>query len=173
MLVINLAINNEEKIMKKLATTLTALVIATGLTVSAQAATKVTTTTKSTTTHKNVASAKAKPQKSTKASKNTHSTKASAKAKKGSRATPRTSEVNIDIPADLKIDESTNKSVAPSAPMNAQPNPAVVVPVVKVIPKGPAVQSVTVKPIDDNTAIASTTTIVPVDVQTVPVVVKP
>ena len=173
MLVINLAINNEEKIMKKLATTLTALVIATGLTVSAQAATKVTTTTKSTTTHKNVASAKAKPQKatqkSTKASKNTHSTKASAKAKKGSRATPRTSEINIDIPADLKIDESTNKSVAPSAPMNAQPNPAVVVPVVKVIPKGPAVQAVTVKPIDDNTAIASTTTIVPVDVQTVPV----
>jgi len=78
--------------MKKLATTLTALVIATGLTVSAQAATKVTTTTKSTTTHKNVASAKAKPQKatqkSTKASKNTHSTKASAKAKKGSKATP-------------------------------------------------------------------------------------
>lgn len=51
--------------MKKLATTLTALVIATGLTVSAQAATKVTTTTKSTTTHKNVASAKAKPQKAT------------------------------------------------------------------------------------------------------------
>lgn len=149
--------------MKKLATTLTALVIATGLTVSAQAATKVTTTTKSTTTHKNVATAKAKPQKSTKASKNTHST----------RATPRTSEVNIDIPADLKIDESTNKSVAPSAPMNAQPNPAVVVPVVKVIPKGPAVQSVTVQPVDDNTAIASTTTIVPVDVQTVPVVVKP
>ena len=163
--------------MKKLATTLTALVIATGLTVSAQAATKVTTTTKSTTTHKNVATAKAKPQKatqkSTKASKNTHSTKASAKAKKGSKVAPRTSEVNIDIPADLKIDESTNKSVAPSAPMNAQPKPVVVVPVVKVIPKGPAVQSVTVKPIDDNTAIASKTTIVPVDVQTVPVVVKP
>ena len=163
--------------MKKLATTLTALVIATGLTVSAQAATKVTTTTKSTTTHKNVATAKAKPQKattqkSTKASKNKHSAKASA-AKKGSKATPRTSEVNIDIPADLKIDESNNKSVAPSAPMNAQPKPVVVVPVVKVIPKGPAVQSVTVKPIDDNTAIASKTTIVPVDVQTVPVVVKP
>ena len=164
--------------MKKLATTLTALVIATGLTVSAQAATKVTTTTtNSTTTHKNVATAKAKPQKatqkSTKASKNTHSTKASAKAKKGSKATPRTSEINIDIPADLKIDESTNKSVAPRAPMNAQPNPVVVVPVVKVIPKGPAVQAVTVKPIDDNTAIASTTTAVPVDVQIVPVVVKP
>ena len=150
--------------MKKLATTLTALVIATGLTVSAQAATKVTTTTKSTTTHKNVASAKAKPQKatqkSTKASKNTHSTKASAKAKKGSKATPRTSEVNIDIPADLKIDESTNKSVAPSAPMNAQPNPAVVVPVVKVIPKGPAVQSVTVKPIDDNNCACGSKTII-------------
>lgn len=164
--------------MKKLATTLTALVIATGLTVSAQAATKVTTTTKSTTTHKNVATAKAKPQKattqkSTKASKNTHSAKASATAKKGTKATKRTSEVNIDIPADLKIDESTNKSVAPRAPMNAQPNPVVVVPVVKVIPKGPAVQSVTVQPVDDNTAIASTTTTVPVDVQTVPVVVNP
>ena len=103
--------------MKKLATTLTALVIATGLTVSAQAATK------STTTHKNVATAKAKPQKSTKASKNTHSTKASIKAKKGSKATPRTSEINIDIPADLKIDESSNKSVAPVAPRNAQSNP--------------------------------------------------
>ena len=163
--------------MKKLATTLTALVIATGLTVSAQAATKVTTTTKSTTTHKNVATAKAKPQKatqkSTKASKNNHSTKASAKAKKGSKATPRTSEVNIDIPADLKIDESNNKSVAPTAPMNAQPNPAVVVPVVKVTQTGPAVQSVTVQPIDDNTAITSPTTTVPVDVQTVPVVVNP
>lgn len=162
--------------MKKLATTLTALVIATGLTVSAQAATKVTTTTKSTTTHKNVASAKAKPQKatqkSTKASKNTHSTKASAKAKKGSKATPRTSEVNIDIPADLKIDESSNKSVAPAAPRNAQSNPRVV-PVAKVIPKGPVVQSITVQPVDDNTAIASTTTAVPVDVQIVPVVVKP
>lgn len=161
--------------MKKLATTLTALVIATGLTFSAQAATKVTTTTKSTTTHKNVA--KAKPQKatqkSTKASKNTHSTKASAKAKKASKATPRTSEVNIDIPADLKIDESNNKSVAPTAPMNAQPNPVVVVPVAKVIPKGPVVQSVTVQPVDDNTAITSTTTAVPVDVQIVPVVVNP
>lgn len=164
--------------MKKLATTLTALVIATGLTVSAQAATKVTTTTKSTTTHKNVATAKAKPQKattqkSTKASKNKHSAKASATAKKGSKATPRTSEVNIDIPADLKIDESNNKSVAPTAPMNAQPNPAVVVPVVKVTQTGPAVQSVSVQPVDDNTAIASTTTTVPVDVQTVPVVVNP
>ena len=159
--------------MKKLATTLTALVIATGLTVSAQAATKVTTTTKSTTTHKNVATAKAKPQKSTKASKNTHSTKASAKAKKGSKVAPRTSEVNIDIPADLKIDETNNKSVAPTAPMNAQPNPVVVVPVAKVIQTGPAVQSVTVQPVDDNTAIASTTTTVPVDIQTVPVVVNP
>ena len=119
----SIVINNEEKIMKKLATTLTALVIATCLTVSAQAATKVTTTTKSTTTHKNVATAKAKPQKSTKASKNTHSTKASAKAKKGSKVAPRTSEVNIDIPADLKIDESSNKSVAPVAPRNAQSNP--------------------------------------------------
>ena len=119
----SIVINNEEKIMKKLATTLTALVMATGLTVSAQAATKVTTTTKSTTTHKNVATAKAKPQKSTKASKNTHSTKASAKAKKGSKVAPRTSEVNIDIPADLKIDESSNKSVAPVAPRNAQSNP--------------------------------------------------
>lgn len=162
--------------MKKLATTLTALVIATGLTVSAQAATKVTTTTKSTTTHKNVASAKAKPQKatqkSTKASKNTHSTKASAKAKKGSKATPRTSEINIDIPADLKIDESSNKSVAPVAPRNAQSNPRVV-PVAQVTQTGPAVQSVTVQPVDDNTAIASTTTTVPVDVQTVPVVVNP
>lgn len=162
--------------MKKLATTLTALVIATGLTVSAQAATKVTTTTKSTTTHKNVATAKAKPQKatqkSTKASKNTHSTKASAKAKKGSKVAPRTSEVNIDIPADLKIDESSNKSVAPAAPRNAQSNPRVV-PVAKVTQTGPAVQAVTVKPIDDNTAIASTTTTVPVDVQIVPVVVKP
>ena len=162
--------------MKKLATTLTALVIATGLTVSAQAATKVTTTTKSTTTHKNVATAKAKPQKatqkSTKASKNTHSTKASAKAKKGSKVAPRTSEVNIDIPADLKIDESSNKSVAPAAPRNAQSNPRVV-PVAQVTQTGPAVQSVTVKPIDDNTAIASTTTAVPVDVQIVPVVVKP
>lgn len=161
--------------MKKLATTLTALVIATGLTVSAQAATKVTTTTKSTTTHKNVAKAKQQKatQKSTKASKNTHSTKASAKAKKSSKATPRTSEVNIDIPADLKIDESNNKSVAPTAPMNAQPNPAVVVPVAKVTQTGPAVQSVSVQPVDDNTAIASTTTTVPVDVQTVPVVVNP
>ena len=162
--------------MKKLATTLTALVIATGLTVSAQAATKVTTTTKSTTTHKNVASAKAKPQKatqkSTKASKNTHSTKASAKAKKGSKATPRTSEVNIDIPADLKIDESSNKSVVPAAPRNAQSNPRVV-PVAQVTQTGPAVQSITVQPVDDNTAIASTTTTVPVDVQTVPVVVNP
>ena len=162
--------------MKKLATTLTALVIATGLTVSAQAATKVTTTTKSTTTHKNVATAKAKPQKatqkSTKASKNTHSTKASAKAKKGSKATPRTSEINIDIPADLKIDESSNKSVAPAAPRNAQSNPRVV-PVAQVTQTGPAVQSVTVQPVDDNTAIASTTTTVPVDVQTVPVVVNP
>ena len=138
----SIAINNEEKIMKKLATTLTALVIATGLTVSAQAATKVTTTTKSTTTHKNVATAKAKPQKatqkSTKASKNTHSTKASAKAKKGSKVAPRTSEVNIDIPADLKIDESTNKSVAPAAPRNAQSNPRVV-PVAQVTQTGPAV----------------------------------
>ena len=162
--------------MKKLATTLTALVIATGLTVSAQAATKVTTTTKSTTTHKNVATAKAKPQKatqkSTKASKNTHSTKASAKAKKGSKVAPRTSEVNIDIPADLKIDESSNKSVAPVAPRNAQSNPRVV-PVAQVTQTGPAVQSVTVQPVDDNTAIASTTTTVPVDVQTVPVVVNP
>ncbi|MDI4510412.1 hypothetical protein E6P75_09350 [Moraxella osloensis] len=162
--------------MKKLATTLTALVIATGLTVSAQAATKVTTTTKSTTTHKNVATAKAKPQKatqkSTKASKNTHSTKASAKAKKGSKVAPRTSEVNIDIPADLKIDESSNKSVAPAAPRNAQSNPRVV-PVAKVTQTGPAVQSVTVQPVDNNTAIASTTTTVPVDVQTVPVVVNP
>lgn len=162
--------------MKKLATTLTALVIATGLTVSAQAATKVTTTTKSTTTHKNVATAKAKPQKatqkSTKASKNTHSTKASAKAKKGSKATKRTSEVNIDIPADLKIDESSNKSVAPAAPRNAQSNPRVV-PVAQVTQTGPAVQSITVQPVDDNTAIASTTTTVPVDVQTVPVVVNP
>ena len=162
--------------MKKLATTLTALVIATGLTVSAQAATKVTTTTKSTTTHKNVATAKAKPQKatqkSTKASKNTHSTKASAKAKKGSKVAPRTSEVNIDIPADLKIDESSNKSVAPVAPRNAHSNPRVV-PVAQVTQTGPAVQSVTVQPVDDNTAIASTTTIVPVDVQTVPVVVNP
>lgn len=162
--------------MKKLATTLTALVIATGLTVSAQAATKVTTTTKSTTTHKNVATAKAKPQKatqkSTKASKNTHSTKASATAKKGTKATKRTSEVNIDIPAELKIDESSNKSVVPAAPRNAQSNPRVV-PVAQVTQTGPAVQSVTVKPIDDNTAIASTTTAVPVDVQIVPVVVKP
>lgn len=162
--------------MKKLATTLTALVIATGLTVSAQAATKVTTTTKSTTTHKNVATAKAKPQKatqkSTKASKNTHSTKASAKAKKGSKATPRTSEINIDIPAELKIDESSNKSVVPAAPRNAQSNPRVV-PVAQVTQTGPAVQSVTVQPVDDNTAIASTTTTVPVDVQTVPVVVNP
>ena len=162
--------------MKKLATTLTALVIATGLTVSAQAATKVTTTTKSTTTHKNVATAKAKPQKatqkSTKASKNTHSAKASAKAKKGSKVAPRTSEVNIDIPAELKIDESSNKSVAPAAPRNAQSNPRVV-PVAKVTQTGPAVQSVTVQPVDDNTAIASTTTTVPVDVQTVPVVVNP
>lgn len=162
--------------MKKLATTLTALVIATGLTVSAQAATKVTTTTKSTTTHKNVATAKAKPQKatqkSTKASKNTHSTKASAKAKKGSKVAPRTSEVNIDIPADLKIDESSNKSVAPVAPRNAQSNPRVV-PVAQVTQTGPAVQSVTVQPVDDNTAIASTTTTVPVDIQTVPVVVNP
>lgn len=162
--------------MKKLATTLTALVIATGLTVSAQAATKVTTTTKSTTTHKNVATAKAKPQKatqkSTKASKNTHSTKASATAKKGSKVAPRTSEVNIDIPADLKIDESSNKSVAPAAPRNAQSNPRVV-PVAKVTQTGPAVQSVTVQPVDNNTAIASTTTTVPVDVQTVPVVVNP
>ena len=57
--------------------------------------------------------------------------------------------------------------------MNAQPTPVVVVPVAKVIPKGPVVQSVTVKPVDDNTAIASKTTIVPVDVQIVPVVVKP
>ena len=162
--------------MKKLATTLTALVIATGLTVSAQAATKVTTTTKSTTTHKNVATAKAKPQKatqkSTKASKNKHSAKASATAKKGTKATKRTSEVNIDIPADLKIDESSNKSVAPAAPRNAQSNPRVV-PVAKVTQTGPAVQSVTVQPVDNNTAIASTTTTVPVDVQTVPVVVKP
>lgn len=162
--------------MKKLATTLTALVIATGLTVSAQAATKVTTTTKSTTTHKNVATAKAKPQKatqkSTKASKNTHSTKASAKAKKGSKVAPRTSEVNIDIPAELKIDESSNKSVAPAAPRNAQSNPRVV-PVAQVTQTGPAVQSITVQPVDDNTAIASTTTTVPVDVQTVPAVVNP
>lgn len=162
--------------MKKLATTFTALVIATGLTVSAQAATKVTTTTKSTTTHKNVATAKAKPQKatqkSTKASKNTHSTKASAKAKKGTKATKRTSEVNIDIPADLKIDESSNKSVAPVAPRNAQSNPRVV-PVAQVTQTGPAVQSVSVQPVDNNTAIASTTTTVPVDVQTVPVVVNP
>ena len=162
--------------MKKLATTLTALVIATGLTVSAQAATKVTTTTKSTTTHKNVATAKAKPQKatqkSTKASKNKHNAKASATAKKGSKVAPRTSEVNIDIPADLKIDESSNKSVAPVAPRNAQSNPRVV-PVAQVTQTGPAVQSVTVQPVDDNTAIASTTTTVPVDVQTVPVVVNP
>lgn len=163
--------------MKKLATTLTALVIATGLTVSAQAATKVTTTTKSTTTHKNVATAKAKPQKattqkSTKASKNKHSAKASATAKKGTKATKRTSEVNIDIPAELKIDESSNKSVAPAAPRNAQSNPRVV-PVAKVTQTGPAVQSVTVQPVDNNTAIASTTTTVPVDVQTVPVVVNP
>lgn len=57
--------------------------------------------------------------------------------------------------------------------MNAQPNPVVVVPVAKVIPTGPAVQAVTVKPIDDNTAIISTTTTVPVDVQPVPVVVNP
>ena len=57
--------------------------------------------------------------------------------------------------------------------MNAQPNPVVVVPVAKVTQTGPAVQSVTVQPVDDNTAIASTTTIVPVDVQTVPVVVNP
>ncbi len=162
--------------MKKLATTLTALVIATGLTVSAQAATKVTTTTKSTTTHKNVATAKAKPQKatqkSTKASKNTHSAKASATAKKGTKATKRTSEVNIDIPAELKIDESSNKSVAPVAPRNAQSNPRVV-PVAQVTQTGPAVQSITVQPVDDNTAIASTTTTVPVDVQTVPAVVNP
>lgn len=162
--------------MKKLATTLTALVIATGLTVSAQAATKVTTTTKSTTTHKNVATAKAKPQKatqkSTKASKNKHSAKASATAKKGTKATKRTSEVNIDIPAELKIDESSNKSVAPAAPRNAQSNPRVV-PVAQVTQTGPAVQSITVQPVDDNTAIASTTTTVPVDVQTVPAVVNP
>lgn len=162
--------------MKKLATTLTALVIATGLTVSAQAATKVTTTTKSTTTHKNVATAKAKPQKatqkSTKASKNKHNAKASATAKKGSKVAPRTSEVNIDIPAELKIDESSNKSVVPAAPRNAQSNPRVV-PVAQVTQTGPAVQSVTVQPVDDNTAIASTTTTVPVDVQTVPVVVNP
>ena len=153
--------------MKKLATTLTALVIATGLTVSAQAATKVTTTTKSTTTHKNVATAKA-----TRAAKNKHSAKASATAKKGTKATKRTSEVNIDIPAELKIDESSNKSVAPAAPRNAQSNPRVV-PVAQVTQTGPAVQSVTVQPVDDNTAIASTTTTVPVDVQTVPVVVNP
>ena len=57
--------------------------------------------------------------------------------------------------------------------MNAQPNPVVVVPVAKVTQTGPAVQSVTVQPVDDNTAITSTTTTVPVDVQTVPVVVNP
>ena len=57
--------------------------------------------------------------------------------------------------------------------MNTQPNPAVVVPVAKVTQTGPAVQSVTVQPVDDNTAITSTTTTVPVDVQTVPVVVNP
>lgn len=168
--------------MKKLATTLTALVMATGLTMTAQAATKATSTTKTTTAPaKNAKESNVKVEKTTKTNAKT-TKKASAAAKTSAKANhaatktgKKTGEVNIDIPAELKIDESNNKTAATSTNSgNVQPaNSAVVLPVTQVTQTGPAVQSTSVQPINKNTAITSTTTTIPVDVQTVPVVVNP
>lgn len=163
--------------MKKLATSLTALIIATGLSLSAQAATKTTTTQKAApvSTHKTTTTKTTgkNVKKDTKSDKKTTSTaKKKQVATKTTTKGKKTNEVNIDIPAELKIDETNNRTVTPSG--NAQPaNPAVVVPVTHVMQTGPAMQSTSVQPIDKNTAISSTTTTIPVDVQTVPVVVNP
>ena len=128
--------------MKKLAT-MVSLVMATGLTVSAQeAATKVTTTTKSTTTHKNVKQRQKqnrKKSKSTKHQKILNSTKASAKAKKAAKVAPRTSEVNIDIPADLKSTKAATNLLRQSRLRNTQAKSWDCFPVVKVTQTGPAV----------------------------------
>lgn len=173
--------------MKKLVTTLTALVMATGLSMTAQAATKV--TTQKTAPVKTATAKQTKAATKAKTVKANHGTTASMVAKttkSGSsvsavankdRATTKTGkktgEVNIDIPAELKIDENrSNNAASVSAPV-APANPAIMVPVTQVTQTGPATQTTSVQPVTDNTAIASTTTTVPVDVQTVPVVLNP
>lgn len=133
--------------MKRLSVTLTALLVSFGLSVSAQAATPKHKTTKAKTTV---------VKKSTKKTTNNKSYMSG--------------EVNPDTPADLRVNETNNVTPAPYAttPDRVAPT-SVTVPVTRVTQTAPATQVTTVTPVDGDTVQKTTTTTVPVAVETVPV----
>ncbi|WP_290000494.1 hypothetical protein [Faucicola atlantae] len=164
--------------MKRISFALTALVVSLGLAAPAQAATaKRTSTAKKCT---------CTPVKKATKKKAVRSTAKKPVAKKTTRrAAPRavqpmTSEINPNIPADIKINEDTSRDQRPYATTPAlTPQPKVtvvqpaVVPVRQVVQRAPASQVTTDRVVAPNTVQRTTTTTVPVDVQTVPVVVNP
>lgn len=178
--------------MKRISMTLTALLAAVSLSVTAQAATtnhsKTTKSSVKSGTHKATAKKTGTKHytKGKKASMAKHHT-----SKKSTNTNRRSGEVNMDIPADLKINESSNNNTMPSTNnsntnnnntnnmpnnnMNQQPASApraVVVPSVsRVVATGPATQSTSVTPVNKNTVKRTVTTSVPVTVQTTPAVV--
>lgn len=163
--------------MKRISFALTALVVSLGLAAPAQAATA-----KRTSTAKKCTCAPAKKAPAKKA----RSTAKKPVAKKTTRraapraARPMTNEINPNIPADIKINETTNRDQRPYATTPAlTPQPQVttvqpaVVPVRQVVQRAPASQVTTDRVVAPNTVQRTTTTTVPVGVQTVPVVVNP
>lgn len=148
--------------MKRFAISLATLVTAVSLSVTAQAATK------------NTQQCICKTGAKTKVVKKTPVKKAVVKKavvkKTATKKAVRTGEININIPADLRIDEKNN-AVAVTNTQVQRPNTSVVVPVTRVVPTAPATKVVSVTPVSDNTAKRTVTTTVPVAVETVPVVV--
>lgn len=154
--------------MKHLTITLTALVMSLGLATSAQAATNKA---KKCTCQTVAKKAVAKKSVSKKAVKKTTATKA--------KATTRMSqEVNPNIPADLRINQTSNVADVPeratATTYTASPRvvpTAVTVPVTRVVQTAPATQVTHVEPVDGDTVKRTVTTTVPVAVETTPVVV--
>ncbi|MFW2177875.1 MULTISPECIES: hypothetical protein [unclassified Moraxella] len=145
--------------MKRLNLTLATLIASLGLTVSAQAAVMKSTTNTKTVEKKAVA-------------KKAVSDKDAKKEVKGKKAGKKGNEINMDIPADIKIDEKNAVNPRPYAVTpDVQPATAVVVPVTstQVTQTAPAVETVTVTPINKNTVQKTITTSVPVQIDTVTV----
>lgn len=151
--------------MKRFAITLATIATALSLSVSAEAGTK---TTKQCTC-KTVAKTKVAKKPTYKKTKY----KKVATKKVATKRAVRTSEININIPADLRIDEKNNAVAVTNTQVQRAPSTSVVVPVTRVIPTAPARRVVDIQPVDSNTVKRTTTTTVPVEVETVPVVVNP
>lgn len=160
--------------MKRFSITLTALLVTAGLSVSAQA----TTHTKAKKAVK-VGNLMCQPVASNAVAKKHTTKKVVAKAKKApaktvTHTTTTSGEINPNIPADLRINQSRNVAEgAVNSTSTAVTPVATVVPVTRVVQTAPATQITRVEPVNNATAKKTVTTTVPVAVQTVPVVVTP